>query len=92
MSPFDISMLAIPISLPMAILAGPSCIDCIMVVVFAILSDVHFIISADAGAEASTSRAADTITLFMETPFEKNTSKGWQKREWGFFNFVPGGS
>jgi hypothetical protein len=51
MSPFDISMLAIPISLPMAILPGPSCMDCIMVAVLAIFSEVHFIISAEAGTD-----------------------------------------
>ena len=73
MSPFDISMLAIPISLPMAILPGPSCMDCIMVVVLAIFSEVHFIISAEAGTDRNAERAANMNILVMQNPFSAQT-------------------
>src|SRR6185437_319981 len=62
------SALARAMCLPIAILAGPSCIEFIMVVVLAMLSAVHFIIAADAGDSASAENiAAVTKIIFMKS-------------------------
>src|SRR6476659_5834340 len=68
MSPLLIAALARPICLPISILAGPSCIVFIAVLVLAMLADVHFIIAADAGDRAK----AENIAAAIKIAFMKN--------------------
>src|SRR6478752_4338767 len=68
MSPLLIAALARPICLPISILAGPSCIVFIAVLVLAMLADVLFIIAADAGDSAK----AENIAAAIKIAFMKN--------------------
>jgi hypothetical protein len=61
MLPLLISVFAMPISLPMLILPGPSGIVVIMVVVLAMFSPVQAIIAAEAGVNARAENMAAVI-------------------------------
>src|SRR5882762_8364024 len=67
MLPLLISVLAMPISLPMPILPGPSGMSAIMVVVLAMFSPVQAIIAAEAGANAKAESIAVVIKILIST-------------------------
>ena len=74
MLPLLISVLAMPISLPMPILPGPSGMPVIMVVVLAMLSPVQAIIAAEAGVNARAENIAVVIKILIRTLPENETS------------------
>src|SRR6266478_429312 len=75
MLPLLISMLAMPISLPMPVLVGPSAIVVIIIFVLAMLSPVQAIISAEAGVNAKAENMAAVIKIFfIGTSLENETS------------------
>src|SRR5882724_175806 len=65
MLPLLISILAMPISLPMPILPGPSGMPVIMVVVLAMFSPVQAIIAAEAGVNAKAESIAVVIKILI---------------------------
>src|ERR1700686_3621609 len=65
MLPLLISILAMPISLPMPVLAGPSAIVAIIIFDLAMLSPVQAIISAEAGVNAKAENMAAVIKIFF---------------------------
>src|SRR5712671_4572585 len=67
MLPLLISVLAMPISLPMPILPGPSGMPVIMVVVLAMFSPVQAIIAAEAGVNAKAESIAVVIKILIST-------------------------
>src|SRR5882672_1371007 len=74
MLPLLISVLAMPISLPMPILPGPSAMPVIMVVVLAMFSPVQAIIAAEAGVNARAENIAVVIKILIRTLPENETS------------------
>src|SRR5258708_17268010 len=74
MLPLLISVLAMPISLPMPILPGPSGMPVIMVVVLAMFSPVQAIIAAEAGVNAKAESIAVVIKILIRTLPENETS------------------
>ena len=74
MLPLLISVLAMPISLPMPILPGPSGMFAIMVVVLAMFSPVQAIIAAEAGVNAKAENIAAVIKILISTLPENETS------------------
>src|ERR1700710_2679893 len=73
MLPLLMSILAMPISLFMAILPGLSAMPIIMVLDLAMLSPVQAIIFADAGVSARTENMAAVIKIFfMRTSLKQN--------------------
>ena len=74
MLPLLISVLAMPISLPMPILPGPSGMLTIMVVVLAMFSPVQAIIAAEAGVNAKAENIAAVIKILISTLPENETS------------------
>jgi hypothetical protein len=74
MLPLLISVLAMPISLPMPILPGPSGMAVIMVVVLAMFSPVQAIIAAEAGVNAKAENIAVVIKSLIRTLPENETS------------------
>ena len=74
MLPLLISVLAMPISLPMPILPGPSGMLVIMVVVLAMFSPVQAIIAAEAGVNARAEHIAVVIKILIRTLPENETS------------------
>src|SRR6202040_3157875 len=69
-----ISVLAMPISLPMLILPGPSGMAVIMVVVLAMFSPVQAIIAAEAGVNARAENIAVVIKILIRTLPENETT------------------
>jgi hypothetical protein len=67
--PLLVSALAMPISLFIAILFGPSGIDIIIMLVFDMFSLVQLIIFAEADAENAHSVAAKRIAIFRMGEF-----------------------
>jgi hypothetical protein len=80
MLPLLISVFAIPISLPIAVLLGPSCIPAIAVPVLAMFSPEQLIIAADAGptARAAAARAAVANAYFMKISLEGITGLNYR--------------
>src|ERR1700743_2807388 len=73
MLPLLISVLAMPISLPMPVLAGPSTMVAIIMLVLAILSPEQLIMLAEAGVKASAENIAAVIKIFIENlPWNEN--------------------
>src|ERR1700682_5220600 len=74
MLPLLISVLAMPISLPMLILPGPSGMLTIIVVVLAMFSPVQAIMAAEAGVNAKAENIAAVIKILISTLPENETS------------------
>src|SRR6266704_2331814 len=77
MLPLLISVLAMPISLPMPILPGPSGMAVIMVVVLAMFSPVQAIIAAEAGVNAKAESIAVVIKILISILPGNETSIYW---------------
>jgi hypothetical protein len=63
---------AIPISLPIAVLLGPSCIVVMALLVLVMFSPEQLIIAADAGPVANATAAAVTNANFIEKSSQMN--------------------
>src|SRR3954451_20426149 len=75
MSPFDIAILALPISFIIAVLPGPSAMLPPAATDFAMLSLVHFIIAAEAGATITAETRAAASRIFIGV----SPIKTWQR-------------
>src|SRR3981081_2782352 len=80
MLPLLISVLAMPISLPMAILPGPSAMPVIMVEVLAMFSPEHFIIIAEAGVKAKAENIVAVIKIFIGTSLGTKPAECWSTK------------
>src|SRR5450432_430132 len=81
MLPLLISMLAMPISLPMPILAGPSAMVVIIIFVLVMLSPLHAIMAAEAGVNARAENMAAVIKIFfIGTSLEMKPACRWLSR------------
>src|ERR1700681_3186063 len=78
MLPLLISMLAMPISLTMPVLAEPSAIVVIIIFILAMLSPAQAIISAEAGVNAKAENMAAEIKIFfIGTSLEMKPAYCW---------------